>query len=503
MAMSRADVDDDDEEMMVRTISVADYLQQVMDAVGPYKMIVTEQHRKSMIRCLMGFSKKGDFEVALQNLHMEWQWEQTHRFVQQDLSNISVDTTLAPMFQQGIQLPQQDIKSFRYRKQQGGGKESNPQQQQQQTYTSPHKFFSYLARGRTYQGKLERLLSDVAPQLIETYHKIIQEPNELELMKRLVLKETCNEQQSSSKEEEVHANTALQWKDALLELVEREFAVVPSPPPQIEDGGKRLGRQGEIDLSTYLHEQCNNQNDDDSSLLVLPNVLVKPTEKHLRQSKQQNNSSKRLPHVMSSNVNLMGLTSEFDAMVVQQQQQQHDMIQIVQLWEAKASIHPISISDVLFKKLRALQLILNDPSTRMYVYDKELKRRLLLQQQQNGDKKKLDHQNTTCSEDDPLVFSVLNNSVKKDHDTSSSSSDTPLLRLGIFGMELMEPERAARRAQYIHCERLLERNPAVVLQALSTGIVSAPDVNPHLQAMMDCARRLQATLVVLPSSSPA
>jgi hypothetical protein len=454
-ATSTLDNDDDDAPLVVETISVADYLQQVMDAVVPFSMCVTEQHRKTMIRCLMGYHEKADFDAKWHNLHTNWQWEKASHFVSQHLIQLAtqVDHTKVPMFREGIEMHQRRDPQF---------------------FSVPYntiKFFSFLARGRTYQGKMERLLEDVAPHLLETYDDILRPPDDVELFRRLVHEETSQD------------SPAMQWKDQLLELVEKEFGL--KPPSPYEDSGKQVGIQGELDMATYLQERIGQ----DSSPIVLTNVLVKPINKHLQHNNQHNNSSKRLPHVIASNVDLRRATSEFDAMVVEVTDD--NTIRIVELWEAKASLHPVTIYDGIVKKMGALHLILDDPSTLIYFYPRN---NLKLRQA-------LGHPGIPLNKsDEPLVFPFANRAAETSTSTAEEEAHHHLPKLGMFGMELVPPEKAAKKIQIVHCEALLEKDPQVVVAALATGLVEAPDVKPTLQSLMDKARRLQAMMVVLPSA---
>ena len=73
---------------------------------------------------------------------------------------------------------------------------------------------------------------------------------------------------------------------------------------------------------------------------------------------------------------------------------------------------------------------------------------------------------------------------------------SPAMQIGIFGIDLLDPRSAARRAQFVQCEKLLETSPDAVKEALETGSVSAPNVLPSLQTLQDEAHRLKPMLVV-------
>lgn len=449
MAMAAVTEDDAMDALDVKRISLASYLQSVMDAVDPsYRMWVTEQHRKKMIRCLMGYNSKSEFDLKLANVHLSEQWEKTHRFVEQDLASLQVDEIKAPQYKEGIQQKGEDPK-FAFH---------TVTQQSQTQRATPARFFSFLARGRTYQGRLLKLLEDVAPHLIPTYQDIVQEPNDIDLMRKLVLEESKNRKPTG--EDDADVPPVLRWKGELLQLLEKDFDIKAVPPP--DNGGKQMGLQGEVDLTSYLQQEHSL----DSCTLVLSNVFVKPPNKHFRNNNQFNNHKPKVPHVILSDIKLAGMTSEFDAMAVQMNPTSNS-IELLELWEAKASLHPISIYDVLFKKVGALERILADPDARIHFCaekDTPQVREVL-----GGD------------EGEPLLFPF---------------SSTSALQIGIFGMDLLGPRSAARRTQFVLCEQRIGESPEAVLEALETGLVSPPDVMPILQKIMDEAHRLQPVLVV-------
>jgi hypothetical protein len=462
--MATAAFDDDVVEGIidVQQISLEDYLQSVMNAVEPScRMWVTEQHRKKMIRCLMGYTNKNEFDLKLQNLHLRGQWEKTTRFVEQDLSSLQVDETKAPSYTVGIQRVQQTG--------------SDPQfafqaitEHSQTMQAGPSRFFSFLARGRAYKGRLDSLLEDIAPHLIPKYLDIVQEPSEIDLMRKMVLEETDTPQ---TKYAAANLPPAIQWKDQLLQLLEKDFD--SRGPQQPDDGGKQMGIRGELDLTSYLQQE----HAQDANTLILSNVYVKPPSKHFRNTNQQNSHKRKMPHVILSDIKLVGMTSEFDALAVHMNATSKS-IQVTELWEAKATLSPITISDVLFKKVHALEQVLKDPKARIhFCFEDETTatvRQVMGEDQQQ----------------EPLVFPFSN----------SSANTTNPLRIGIFGMDLLDPRSAARRTQFVKCEQRLERSPQAVVEALERGHVTPPDVIPSLERLLEEARRLQP-LLVIPASN--
>jgi len=517
-----------------RSIPLEDYLQEVLDVVGcgggdndgdplmsksSYRMALTEQHRKKMIRCLLGYGdRKSEFNLLLQNNHARYQWKQTMEMIHQDLVALMDVVSLAeeaPGFRDAIKQ-QQD-------KDGGSAFPNNPSatnKSEKIMYTAD-KFFTSLARGRKYKGSFDLLLQEVAPHLQSKYQEIVREPTGREVLTRFVLElmesRTTNEDNQQDSEQNGSSDdddAATIYKDQLLQLLEQEFP--NKGPQQPDDGGKGLGIQGELSLMEFLQErkkdeinsardtasaQKNNMSTTAKKTMVLSNVLVKTPSKHKRQVNQK--TKKQLPHVILSNVNLDRMTSEFDAMVVEKVMstsslpfEDQTQIRIAELWEAKASLQPISIFDCLVKKESALQAVLRDPESSIYFSSPN-----------DGDKDNNELCEFLCDEESDTAVAKNESSTfplvsieERTTDIANTAKDTNNIhappRMCIFGSELISPEASARRMQLVRCECLLETSREAVLQALETGYVQAPDVRPYLQKLLDEARRLQPILIV-------
>lgn len=462
-------------------LSLEQYLNDVISAVDPsYYINITEQHRKKMIRCLLGYNKKAEFDLRLQNLEIERQWQKTMRFVQDDLASLNPppSVTTAPMFQEGLRLQQEGHVPFTFQR---------LDRRNQNKYMAPTRFFSYLARGKAYQGRFDRLLQDVAPDLLANYRDIVEESSEIELMRMLVLNDSSGRDRDDDDDISDNNDTlndslpAVIWKDQLLQLLEKDFG--GKGPMLPECGGQWIGKNGEGELKRYL-EARNREKTDDNTLIVT-NVLVKTPNKHFRLTSQSNNRGKPMPHVVIlSDAHLVGMTSEFDAMVLERV---GDQIKVVELWEAKASLTPVTIADALFKKAGAINAVLQDLEAQIYLNPQdEQVREFLSACRSSGECDAL------LKNDEPIIFPLVVS--HNDSTTDYDSNDSP--KLGIFGMDLMSPIQGARRIQLVHCESLLEHSTDAVLEGLETGHVSAPNVRPRLESMLRAVQQLKPMLVV-------
>jgi hypothetical protein len=372
-------------------VSLEDYLQTTIGAIDPdYKMTVNESHRKTMVAVLLGI-KLVDFNQELRDLHSKIQWEKTLDFVANEIATTFPDDQEIPdalEFRKGMQ----SVDSFR---------------------ENASKFFSFLARGRTYKGKFEELLKAEAPHLLPVYEGIVQEIPQRDLIK-------------------VYVNDVAETdlKEPILQCVEMSF---PQAPRQPADGGKASGLKGEMDMSTFLNDRWAN----DPSM-IRSGVLLKPNRKNKKSADSI---------IVSEHALRERLTSEFDSMIVKIDEEDASSIHIVELWEAKASLHPASISDVLFKKAKSLQMILGDSDAQFHF-----------------------------------------------HEQQYSLKDT-FPKVGIFGTTLLNPRSSARRAQMLACEEILGSSVDAVLEAIATGNVTPVDVESRLKFILDEVIRIKPVLV--------
>jgi hypothetical protein len=274
------------------------------------------------------------------------------------------------------------------------------------------KFFSFLARGRAYKGKFEELLKAQALHLLPVYEDIVQEIPRRDLMKAYV---------NDVAETDI--------KGPLLQCIEMSF---PQAPRQPADGGKSDGLKGEMDMSTFLNDRWAN-----NPSMIRSSVLLKPNLKN-----------KKAPDsiIVSAHALRERWTSEFDSMIVKIDEDDASSVNIVELWEAKASIHPASICDVLFKKAKSLQMILDDSDAQFHF-----------------------------------------------HEQQYSIKDTfPIV--GIFGTTLLSPKSSARRAQMLTCEEILGSSVDAVLEAMATGKVTPVDAESRLTHILDEVIRIKPVL---------
>jgi hypothetical protein len=406
---------------LVQEISLPDYLQDTMEAMDPSAtMTVTQQHVKPMIRALLGSYvklSKADLDAELRSLSSRLRWSKAEDFVLEDLNQMTPPDD-APNFQQGIETDE----TF-----------------QAHQKSSVSRFFSFLARGRVYQGNLDRLLEANQPELLPRYQEIVSELSESDLLLCFI-----DEQQQLVVDETT--------RDLLRQCIELEF---PPASAQPMDGGKASGQKGELDLITYLKRRFLDGDDD---IQIISPVFI--------QSKTNRATSRKCPYVIQIDadpVEFDGRTSELDAIVISATADKDDTttIRILEVWEAKATLHPMTIHDALTKKFQAV-------SNLMVLAKKESAAELVLE----GGKR----------------YSILPN----------NENNIVAFKYGIFGTALLDPPRAARRTQRVVCERLLQTCSETVREALRTGRVQAPkeQVLEQLQRLLQMVQEIEPTVVV-------
>jgi hypothetical protein len=194
-------------------------------------------------------------------------------------------------------------------------------------------------------------------------------------------------------------STDLEHKEAAIKCIDLVF------PKHISVAdGNAAGRRSESRLSHFLQQHTTSDQQ-----TVMENILVKP-------------NAKRGSGILVYKGLNQGMTTEFDSMIVERE---GDYVRIHEVWEAKASISPVSLYDASTKKAASLKTIFEDDSTR-FVWNNE-------------------------------VFRLR--------------KEVPLF--GLFGSALHRPLSSAQRFNAFACQKLLSENVNAVLEALEAGVVMA------------------------------
>jgi hypothetical protein len=293
----------------------------------------------------------------------------------------------------------------------------------------------------------------------------------------------------------------------------------PSGGPVFDDGGQSVGKKGERDLETYLvGKHCSSS--DLSTLFpptrVLSPVWVRPKHKNRRNTKQKCKCVLEIPRMTNAENSSssktktngfvsQGTTSEFDAMVVRVIQRDTNdddddndddeseggllpIMAIREVWDAKATLDPSALIDVLDKKANSLRKILRDKNSNVVnisdvtsttVNDRDCDdgktahdgANFVLYPVSGTKNNNPSNGNTDSSATDsdtspvPMVYRVgiePNNEDDNDHNRDDCDGYQDFPQIGVFASKMISPGAAARRIQTIVYERLLETDLSTV-----------------------------------------
>jgi hypothetical protein len=172
-----------------------------------------------------------------------------------------------------------------------------------------------------------------------------------------------------------------------------------------------------------------------------------------------------------------GMTNEFDAMVVSFGDGEHDdnrICIIEEVWDAKATMDPVAMHDILHKKLSSLRIMLQPEIL--------VDTKLVIQ--------------NDCIAQGQAYDVVIN-------PAADAAASEVLPQIGLFGSRFPPPKGAAQRLQVTICERLLETDWDIVQDILSeepfSGKISPPQdiMLIQLSNLMELVRRIQPILAVV------
>lgn len=442
------------------TLGIEDYIHEIISTLrksphdkndtvdGNWKLTLNEKHRSKMMRAIVGLSKV-EFKQRLRELEHQHQWDLADTFVRQQLQALT-DKNVVGLFDKA---PNFSTAVDQYIS-------SDPSQQQ--SLSTAAKFFSTMARGRMYQGKMERLLAEVAPHLSDEYSQIVGDLSNQDLLQLFVKEYQACEDGSDD-------NTSL----LLQQCLDIEFV---DAPPDSADGGRSKGKRGEVDLFTYLTTKCSR---DDSSLRVLAPVWIRP----LGSSKRGNTNKCKYVLEVPSKYLRSGITNEYDAMVVRVDDNDCKSLTIMEVWDAKATMDVTAIHDILKKKVFKSLVTLLDSAV--------LEESMFVLADTNNDNSK-----------NSVYHAQLRQPSSSSHSTNAATTTATITlpNIGLFGSKLPTPQTAARRLQVIVCEVLLEADRGVVegVLAENSGQMTPPSdiVVGYATELLTLIQQVQPTMVV-------
>lgn len=315
--------------------------------------------------------------------------------------------------------------------------------------------FSRLASGRHYRGRLEEMVKDLAPQLIASYVEASRMLTERDVLERLIQLDLVKSN---------HKCQTDLWKRRIKAAFDCLDIFYPRYDSYNADGvvsdnlANRYKRESSSECSTlsgkiteasclkYIEGRYQNSTRHTTLKNVFINTRRNLEEKYKPPRPRRNKSS--VIWTDEGGADRYRICSEFDVLLVKECNK--DIRRIESIWEAKRTISPSTLYDVLKKKLTAVELLLNDLSAELVYEDGEATRALQFAQ-------------------------------------SARLNNTPTFTFGIYGTELLHPTNAADSIRSVAGANVVSSNLDQVVLAIERCVENS---NSLLVVEVDTKRTL-------------
>jgi hypothetical protein len=315
--------------------------------------------------------------------------------------------------------------------------------------------FSRLASGRHYRGRLEEMVKDLAPQLIASYVEASRMITERDVLERLIQLDLVKSN---------HKCQTDLWKRRIKAAFDCLDIFYPRYDSYNADGdvsdnlAKRYKRESSSECSTlsgkiteasclkYIEGRYQSSTRHTTLKNVFINTRRNLEEKYKPPRPRRNKSS--VIWTDEGGADRYRICSEFDVLLVKECNK--DIRRIESIWEAKRTISPSTLYDVLKKKLTAVELLLNDLSAELVYEDGEATRALQFAQ-------------------------------------SARLKNTPTFTFGIYGTELLHPTNAADSIRSVAGANVVSSNLDQVVLAIERCVENS---NSLLVVEVDTKRTL-------------
>ena len=347
--------------------------------------------------------------------------------------------------------------------------------------------FCRLASGRYYKGKLDAMIRDLFPRHVDEFFAASRKVTESEVLERVIqldlVDELANNIEMSEKEHE--------WIErrinAARKCVAKFYTVTTDESKQDHLEGIKSGKRCEQSCLDFLQDVYQGGNNDNHR--ILSNVYVnnrrkpytEPAQKYIPPKMQRRGvllKQKELGIIWtdcsSGMLNRHRECSEFDAVILNLQgltynnnESGNEVVSmddtmatkcaaIESIFEAKRTISPSSLHDILMKKLGAIEALLDDKSAEFSYRDGE---------------------------------GIMG--------TVPISSDTTSFTFGIYGVELLPPGNAADSIRSIAGSNIVSSNITEVICALERGSYSEDSsvmVEVEVASTIEIVKNLKAII---------
>ncbi|KAL7549990.1 hypothetical protein ACHAWF_013248 [Thalassiosira exigua] len=322
--------------------------------------------------------------------------------------------------------------------------------------------FSRLARGRRYQGKLHSLIADVFPELTDKYCEATQKATDREVLEFVINTDLVYRTENKGDlvgDEELTAKRI----SAAFKCLDRFYPISPSSEERHSVAGMISGKQSEKSCIQFLRREYSrsrqkNVEESNPTTHILQNVYVNArTNGDHTKNRKLTSPGRKLAEtgIIWTDCARHRLCSEFDAVVVSCEASgkldESNSSYIESVWEAKKTISPSTLHDILTKKLGAIEALVR-------------------------------------SQTSELVF---------EHGVVPFDRMVGLT-FGIYGSELQQPENAADSIRSIAAAHVINSNLEEVIRSLDGNVVM---VEVDLTNALDIIQGLKSIVQSVQSQS--
>ncbi len=326
--------------------------------------------------------------------------------------------------------------------------------------------FNRVSSGRKYKGQMLDMLSDLCPDLVSEYQSAIEPLTEQETylhvidhlanqehldIQRVEAAKMCvtlcqKDHYDSShyggidgemKAQLLSKTNGLLCEQSCIEWLNSRILRKNSHDNN-DDGGKETSlfpANDSLDPSSIAHHQP----------IVLPNVMVNSYQTKSRPKYKNDNIPDHSWNILWTSSERQKVCSEFDAVVLQPHFQSPHKVHISEIWEAKSSLSPSSIHDLLTKKLPAIQTILDDDEVTMSLHDPNM------------------NENYSAINDDEEGFDLNHRELHQIH------KDEKQVTFGIYGMDVLAPSNAVGQLRSTAVSYALSSDLNFAMRAVEKG----------------------------------
>lgn len=300
--------------------------------------------------------------------------------------------------------------------------------------------FSRLASGRLYKGKLQDLITDLFPELVDEYHAASQKASEREVLEHVIKVDLITEQQDKQVASSDEAKKLFESRlDAISTLLDKYYPVMDTKEETVQFSvGVDPGKQCEESCIAFLRDEyIESECDEDCIILENVNVNVRRSVSHcghkyippkihkrgMAKNKMDGSGIIWVDMNPEDGLTRHQLCSEFDAIVlVRESNNTH----VHSIFEAKKTVSPSSLHDILSKKLSAIEALVENHSAEL-VYN-------------------------NCGVTENVPFSSL--------------AANRRLTFGVYCNEILQPENAADSVRSIAGSNVVTSSVREVIKAL-------------------------------------